>query len=296
MFYRLRRQLARSRFERQCQAVRDSAPIKQVAAPVSILSMVSHADVIMYLIAIKSLYGRLGRGEIVIIDDGSQTPEDHDLLAAHLGNPTIVPLSTLETGSCPKGGTWERLLLILDLSADHYVIQLDSDTLAKGLLDEVASCVADNRAFTLGTRMGRVFQTLNDASRRIAGMRGDHVQMVAERTFAQLDIAHSDRYVRGSSGFAGFARGGFDRARLEAFSSRMTELIGSKWTEWGSEQVASNFVVANSNSAAVLPYPKYACFDLDMDPDESAFLHFIGTNRFDGGVYAALANQVMAGA
>jgi hypothetical protein len=294
MLYRIRRQLARTRFERQCRAVRASPPLRIVPAPLTILSMVSHADVVMYLIAIKSLYRRLGRGGILIIDDGSLTDADRALLTTHLSAPTIVALSTLATGPCPKGGTWERLVLILDRTAEEYVIQLDSDTLAVEGLDEVAECVEANRPFTLGTRMGQEFVSLREAGERIAGLAGDHVQMLAERAFGRFADADRRRYVRGSSGFAGFARGGFRRADLEAFSAEMTGLIGGdKWAEWGSEQVSSNYVVANSPHARVLPYPKYACFDLRMDPARSAFLHFIGTNRFDRGVYAALANRVM---
>lgn len=295
MLYRLRRKIARERFERQTHAVRATAPLRPVDAPLTVLSMVSHVDVGMYLIAIKSLYRRLGRGKILIVDDGSLTAEDCRQLAEHLGNPKIVGLHTLDTGRCPRGGTWERLVLILDLcAAGDYVIQVDSDTLAQAGLDEVAACVESNRAFTLGTRMGSAFVTLREAAARIADLPGDHVQMAAERAFATLPDADRRRYVRGSSGFAGFARGGFRRADLEAFSLEMSERLGDKWAEWGSEQVASNYVVANSPDAQVLPYPKYACFDLRMDPQASAFLHFIGTHRFDRGVYAALANQVMA--
>ncbi|MEJ0072320.1 MAG: glycosyltransferase family A protein, partial [Pseudomonadota bacterium] len=274
MLYRLRRQLARRRFEQSCRSVRVTPPLRPVPAPVTILSMVSHADVIMYLIAIKSLYRRLGRGNILIIDDGSLTDDDRDFLSEHLARPKIVPLSALDTGRCPRGGTWERLLLILEISADEYVIQLDSDTLAQDRLDEVVDCIESNRAFTLGTRMGQRFDSLSDAAARIADLSGDHVQMVAERALARFDSLDQRRYVRGSSGFAGFARGGFGRAQLEAFSVQMRGLIGDKWTEWGSEQVASNFVVANSSSARILPYPKYACFDLRMDPRTSAFLAF----------------------
>ncbi len=296
MLYRLRTQLARTRFARQCRMVRATPPLRPVGAPLTILSMVSHADVTMYLIAIKSLYRRVGRGNILVIDDGSLTDEDRGVLTEHLGKPTIVPLASLSTGDCPKGGTWERLVLILERTADDYVVQLDSDTLATSMLDEVADCIEDNRAFTLGTRMGQGFVSLREAARRIAGLSGDHVQMAAERALATLEDGERRRYVRGSSGFAGFARRGFPRAALEAFSAEMSARLGPRWSEWGTEQVSSNYVVANSAGARVLPYPKYACFDLDMDPERSAFLHFIGTHRFDRGVYAALATRVMGSA
>ncbi|MBV8165903.1 MAG: glycosyltransferase family 2 protein, partial [Alphaproteobacteria bacterium] len=207
MLYRLRRKLARDRFERQTHAVRETPPLRPVGAPLTFVSMVSHVDVSMYLIAIKSLYRRLGRGRILIVDDGSLTAEDCAVLAEHLGNPTIIGLHTLDTGRCPRGGTWERLVLILDrCAAGDYVIQVDSDTLAQAGLDEVAACVEANRAFTLGTRMGNAFCTLREAAARVADLPGNHIQMAAERAFATLPDADRRRYVRGSSGFAGFAR------------------------------------------------------------------------------------------
>src|SRR5258706_5879585 len=98
MLYRLRRKLARDRFERRCRAVRATPTLQPRDAAFTVLSMVSHADVIMYLIAIKSLYRRLGRGKILIVDDGSLTADDLRLLAEHLGAPRVVALNTLDTG------------------------------------------------------------------------------------------------------------------------------------------------------------------------------------------------------
>ena len=40
----------------------------------------------------------------------------------------------------------------------------------------------------------------------------------------------------------------------------MEAILGTSWFEWGSEQVASNFVVANSPNPIVLPLPTYSCF------------------------------------
>lgn len=296
MLFSLRRKLVRARFDHQCRGIFRTPPLRVVGAPLTLVSMVSHADVRMYLVAMKSLYRRLGRGRIVAIDDGSLTPEDRAVIAEHLGDPRIVPLASLDTGLCPHGGTWERLLLILDLSAEDYVIQMDSDTIATGALAEVVDSIDTNRAFTLGTRMGQRFVSFREATAAVASVPGGHVQIESERSLARLEGAGTRRYVRGSSGFAGFARGGFDRARVEAFSQEMTAELGSRWTEWGTEQVTSNYVVANSPEAMVLPYPKYACFDLNMDPTESVFLHFIGTNRFDRGVYASFANRIMEAA
>ena len=91
--------------------------------------MVSHRDLIMYFVAIRSLYAQIGEGAIAIIDDGSLTAADTEILHRLLGGPQIIRADQIDTGACPRGGTWERLLHILDLSSSRYVIQLDSDTL-----------------------------------------------------------------------------------------------------------------------------------------------------------------------
>ena len=44
--------------------------------------------------------------------------------------------------------------------------------------------------------------------------------------------------------------------------------------------MASNYFVANSPAAAVLPYPKYASYGPTVDLRQAAFVHYIGLNRF----------------
>ena len=87
--------------------------------------MVSHRDLLMYLVAIRSLYAQIGEGTITIIDDGSLTVRDIELLRSSLGEPKVIGLSQVDVGPCPSGGFWERLLHILDLSTDRYVIQVE---------------------------------------------------------------------------------------------------------------------------------------------------------------------------
>ena len=71
----------------------------------------------------------------------------------------------------------------------------------------------------------------------------------------------------------------------------MESLIGPRWTSWGTEQFASNFFVANSPKAIVLPHPKY-CHPLRELPG-TVFLHFIGFVRFQTGRYADVAKSVI---
>jgi hypothetical protein len=84
------------------------------------------------------------------------------------------------------------------------------------------------------------------------------------------------RYVRGGAVFAGFARRLFRR-----------------WREWGSEQVASNYLIANSPEECVLPCPKYASLWPGVLYEQASFLHGLGTNRFKGGTCREIASRVV---
>ncbi len=124
-----------------------------------------------------------------------------------------------------------------------------------------------------------------ETARKMNPSAKSHVQLVAEANFDKLRDFHSLRYVRGCAGFAGFARRSFTPEFVEAISRQMHAAIGDKWAEWGSEQVMSNIVVANIAQAVVLPHPKYADCQ-KMKAGQTAFIHFIGSCRFNGGIYA----------
>lgn len=290
----VRRKLAKKRFDWLCRRILDTPPIQPRPAPVRVVSMVRTHDVRMYLIAVKSLYRFLPGGEIVIMDDGTLTGPDRALLRRHLGEPSFVQASAVPNGPCPRGGTWERLLHILDLSRDSYVIQLDSDMLAVAPIPEVVAAVRDNVAFTLGSQENLSMVELETAAADVADADAELTQILAERTLPLLPAGLGRRYVRGSSGFAGFARGGSSRRVAEAFSAAMQASMGQRWSEWGTEQVASNYLVANSPNGSVLPWPKYCCFYPGVAEDEAAALHFIGTWRFQRGVYVDKARRVIA--
>ncbi len=247
---------------------------------------------LMYLVAIKSIATRVGFGEIVQIGD-RVTLQDQELLRQHLPGSTYIPIEEIDTSGCPRGGTWERLCHIIDLSKEKFVVQVDADTLARNDIPEVIECILANKSFTLGTKQGTHFVSLRDASDFAKGHNPEHIQIAAEQQLERLRSAESLKYVRGSSGFAGFARGGFTRDLLQDFSQQMSRFLGERWREWGTEQISSSFAVANSISRMVLPHPEYACFDLELDPERTSFLHFIGTNRFDAGVYAREARKVI---
>jgi hypothetical protein len=290
---RLRAGLGRWRHGRSCRRVLDLPPLAIRAAPLSFVSMVSHRDLVMYLVAIRSLYAQIGEGSITVIDDGSLTVADIALLHRALGGPAIIVLDDIDRGPCPQGGFWERLLHILDRSTDRYVIQVDADTLTLGPVNEVVDAYRSNRSFALVESSDARLVTLGEASRAVAQSTSQHEQIVAEKSLSRLQGLTALRYVRGCAAFAGFARGGFTRAQAEGFSCAMSNEIGAKWHTRGTEQVTSNLAVASSPDPILLPHPRYATYTPRIGIYDSVFLHFMGTYRFHRGIYIARSRDLV---
>ncbi|MET4895634.1 hypothetical protein RN629_00500 [Sphingomonadaceae bacterium jetA1] len=279
---------------REARRILDTPPIMARQDGVVLLSMIGSRVLLPYLVAIKSFHHHLGMGRIVLIDDGTLTAADRAILDHHCGSPEIVPIATLDTGACPRGGTWERLLMLLDRRARDYVIQLDSDTVTIGDVPEIRAAIAANRNFIL----------LGDPASEAVGIQSlpdfvawkypggpipapAHMQALIESRYGDYPDAARHRYVRASSGFAGFARGGpGDRAEATTFSRHAEHLVGQPvWWRWGSEQVTSNFLLANEPGSRLLPYARYYNYWLQPASDDARFIHFVGTHRYSDQSY-----------
>lgn len=281
--------LRKLQFKYACQAIVDTPPLQMQPGNITILSMVQRQDLNMYLGAIKSLYLALGRGGVITVNDGSLSVRQIDMLRQQIPLLEIVPLESINVGRCPRGGTWERLALIHELSRSKYVIQVDADTLTLGSAKAVRDAVGQNISFGLGTSRGRAVVPIMGVSDWAKNIDSNDISIRAEREMWGLRGASDLKYLRGSSGFAGFARGSLSLDQLEDFSDQMRSLLGRGWDEWGSEQIASNFTIANTPNAIVLPYPDYSCYypHSKKNYHNHEFVHFIGSHRHDNGLYAA---------
>lgn len=294
MFYKIKKSIATKSFYKQIAGILETPPMPIVPAGHTIVSMVSNGDIQMYLLSLKSFYSRLGSGHVVAIIDRDMPEKSRALLSSHFPGIEFQILEDIDVGVCQRGGTWERIVYLLTRSAEHYVIQMDCDTLAFGVdVQEVRDCIAANRSFTLSGGE-REIVSMAEASRRAKKIDHPYVGIATESLFDQYPGHENLRYVRGSSGFAGFAKGGIGKAEIEDFHAKMKKLLPERWEEWGTEQCASNFAVANCADAVVLPFPKYGNFDGDHNPRDSRFLHFIGSHRFNDNLFAELGNKVIA--
>lgn len=259
-----------------------------------ILSQLHSPDVTMYMLAAKSFARFIVPYRFIVVDDGL-SPKDRAVLANHFENISFIPVNSVNTGSCPRGGTWERLISIAELNATQYVIQLDADTLTLSRPDEVINAVMLNRSFTLGTWGGRETTNLVSASEYANQYPGEHVQIKAESVFELFDDASDTRYVRGCSGFSGFSKNSLNVEKIETFSNLVASYIGDdKWREWGSEQVTSNFMIANSDNPLILPVERYPFWVPDLAINNVGLIHFVGSYRFSGGKYIDLARVVIS--
>jgi hypothetical protein len=246
----------------------------------------------MYLIAIKTFAHFVPLRRVIVIAD-SLSEQEKRTVRGHVDAVELLDIETVDTEGMPRGGTWERLITIVKQSSTAYTIQLDADTITHARPAEVVDCVAGNRSFTLGTGMGRRVISVKEASKAVSHLSTPtaHVQIVAETALDKIS-GPGGNYVRGNSAFAGFAKGAHDMHSLRNFSQRMSEILGKeKWNEWGSEQVASNYMIANSQNPYILPFERYRYYKSGTRIDSYAFIHFMGTYRFAGGAYRRLARE-----
>lgn len=249
----------------------------------------------MTLLAIKSFVQTVEVNvRIDLIDDGSLTVHDKEKILIHLPNCNIVNIKDIDVFTCPNGGTWERLHYILALSKDHYVVQVDTDTVTIGDVREVLECVKDNRAFIIsGPKWGKPIKS-NEMASLARSWNNPHIQSVSEGFFDQLDSIKMEFYCRGCSAFTGFPKGVDLQSHLIAFSKELESFVGKeRWKEWGTEQLSSNVMISLTSNPLILPWPKYQNHGFPFVKHDSnvSLYHFIGTHRFDNGLYNNLANQ-----
>src|SRR5215475_850720 len=151
MVTRIKKSCQRWLFNRLVSDILDTAPLAPKEGEPTIVSMLCHADILMYLLAIKSFYRQIGRGRIIIINDGTLNKNDIELLKYHVDPDEIIAADSLVSDACPTYISWKKLFCIAKCISDAFTIQLDSDTLTIGDIGEVGRFVETATSFILGT-------------------------------------------------------------------------------------------------------------------------------------------------
>ena len=295
MFYALRQRLNYQWFNFRNHAVFNTPKlICDPNGPV-VITQLCRRDLVIYLIAIKSFGQRIRPSHVYALDDGSLTADDRVMLQEHVPDLIFLDLENYRSPFTPIGGTWERLMAVTELCQNHYVVQLDSDTLTLGNVSEVHDCIQNGTSFVISVKDNQEIHFMPEAVSTARGhlKESNGIQPISEANFDQLLNHETLKYARGCSGFSGFAKGATSRAFIEDLSRQMHQAVGERWSEWGTEQVTSNIAIANSPKAIMLPHPKYANCQCIHD-GVTQFIHFIGYCRFKGGVYSQLASAASA--
>ena len=295
MLFKMRREFNREFFNLMTQEIKKKLKIKLKSdSNFTILTQLCSSDINMYLIAMASFCRFVVPKNVVVVAD-RLTSDEMILLARCIEGVHIIPIAEAGCEGLPSGGCWERLISIHRLVKDSYVVQLDADTVTLQYPDDVVAAISNSRSFTLPTKMGQEIWTLAETADKIASIEGDHVQLLAEKSFSKLASPDTRLYVRGCAGFAGFAKNSAVLETLIDFSREIEATIGKKeWRQWGSEQVASNYVIANTANAVILPFLKYPYYEVGMNLDKATFVHFIGGSRYKRGVYMNLSRRLIS--
>jgi hypothetical protein len=272
-------------YMRSVKTVLNTRPAEPGNLPFTVLSMVHKRDVISYLVALKSFVRFCNPARVVIVCDPSIDAGDRQTFKQHVPHVELINAADSTHRDIPRGGCWERLFAITQIVHESYVVQLDADTVTAMPIQEVASAVASASGFVLGeepnqTLMGLDVTCKNAQSRLISH---PHIQTYSEVAIAHVGLPANALYVRGCAGFTGFPKQSGMKEKLLDFSARMSSKLPGRWANWGTEQVASNYLVSNSSNTAVLPFPKYGT--PDVDDGNSSFVHFIGSMRFINNKY-----------
>lgn len=272
-------------------------------AEIIIVSQLHKAAILMALVALKSFVRKLPSARLELLDDGSLDKDDYLLLEQHLPGANVIKIQDVNVRDCPRGGTWERLIRIQELTAEGYVIQVDTDTLTINDIGEVLTCVSKNQAFTIGGPEWPKKAALEEIKVFADNHKSSHIQIESEKQLVNVKSIDLDGYFRGCSAFAGFPKNSNLMQPLNDFSKEMEQFVGSRWTEWGTEQFSSNVMISLCEDAVALPWPKYQNFGfpfygpLTKSPaqvKDVSVIHFIGTNRYRKNVYRQLIKKTVA--
>jgi hypothetical protein len=283
------------RFDRTAVNIRNTPPLEIVPGKVTFVSLVCHKDLDRYLLAIKSVYKRVGAGSIAVLDDGTLTDADRNVLNYQLGNPRYFHKDDIDTGPCPSYICWRRIMLILDLCQEGYVVQVDSDIVARAPLEEALAAIEADEAFMIVNKTHPGHITLKEMSKWVKdkGWQGKTVQMEAERILCNYPQADEKRYLRGTAAFVGWPMNCATKEQLLDFSQFIESEIGPLWREWGSEQTSTNYLIANCPKLKLLEHPKYVNHFSNSTLEGAALVHFFGSHRYVGGRYLKYARSLL---
>jgi hypothetical protein len=303
MLYRLRKRLANGRFWLSARGVYRTSPTPcDPAAACTIHTMLGRADLLMYLLAIKSFLRFRPVARVHAHSDGSLTPADEDLLCEHVPGMRIVSAAEADARAKQRlnpflsewrgrDASWRRVIDTELWCETPRRMIIDSDILTMRRPDAVLDWVAGTGSEPLlfGAHAGQAGGAIPEGT----GKR--HIQTIFREKLAGV-AAGAGRpavfYQGATSGYYGCMR----EVSLEEIERVIRAGLdaGVPMAEWGGEQCLVVYLLSTSSPIKLDPrrYVNYSPEVAGM-MDEVAVAHFYGTYRFLSGTYPRLAAKVV---
>jgi hypothetical protein len=304
MFYRLRKRLNNVRFWINARGVFHTPPTPcDPAAECTIHTMLGRADLLMYLVAIKSFLRFHPRARVAAHSDGSLTSADEDCLRAHVPGIRVVSANEADARANKelnpflaewraRDASWRRIIDTELWCETLRRMIIDSDILTIRRPDAVLEWISGSG----GSRplmFGAVDASPAGPIPEGTGSRPMQ-NIFRERLgqFAKEAKGPPEFYQGGTSGYYGCTRE-LSLAEVERLI-RAGLAAGVPMAEWGGEQCLVVYVLSTSDPIR-LDVRKYFNFAPEAIERlvEAAVAHFYGTYRFYGGVYPRLAAEVV---
>jgi hypothetical protein len=304
MLYRVRKRLHTTRFWLAARGIYRTPPLPcDPTADCSIHTMLSHSDLLMYLLAIKSFLRFRPLARVVVHSDGSLTRGDEAVLHAHVPNIRIVSSPEADTRAQQelnpflldwrrRDASWRRVIdtelwcetprrMIID--ADILTIRQPSAVL------EWMAGAGGGRPLLFGAPAGPPSGPI------AAGVGRRHMQTIFREqlaTVAALANRPAEFFQGATSGYYGCER----ELSLSAIETVLRAGLeaGVPMHEWGGEQCLVVYLLSTAQPIRLDPrqYVNFAPEVKERLP-EVAVAHFFGTFRYHGGIYPRLAAAVV---
>jgi len=233
MLYSLKRKIRESQFDAFCRNVKRSAPVASDPTGPFVVTLLHNAAVTQYLIAIKSFAQFSSGWDFAILNDGTLSERNIDCLRYHIKGVKIFKISDVADRRLPRGGCWERLTLVSQLSDQKFVVQIDSDTITRNPIPEVQQYVSDGTPFTLaGHPLTRVVSN-EEVSDGWKNTNAIAVQSQAERAMGAFSTLWP-MYASGCAAFSGYPKKSLPIDEVVRVSNTFQNALGNTWDSWGS--------------------------------------------------------------
>jgi hypothetical protein len=124
-------------------------PATARAGSLILAAAVGSATIEPHLAMLAPLHRRLGRGKVVLVDDGTLTGADRVRAARACDDPHFVTARPAGSDGFPPGPEWSLLLSALDGSRNGYWVVFGAAQPIEPALQGIGHAIASNRSFAM---------------------------------------------------------------------------------------------------------------------------------------------------